>query len=89
MLKMAMSPSFQVYYVIQIDDYGIDWDGPVGTDDDSTVNVDNVSPPINNEQQMALQSLITALEDDSYFDIDENSWCRQYCAAKEFVNNAS
>ena len=35
---------------------------------------------------MALMSLITNLEDDSYFDIDESSWCRQYSAAKEFVN---
>ena len=35
----------------QIENLGIDWDGPVGIDNDSTVVVDEVESPLNSEER--------------------------------------
>ena len=80
---------YSLQCVIQSSNFGIDWDGPIGSDDDSTVVFDNVRSPINREQEVALLSLISSMEDDDYFDINDSSWYRQYCAAKEFVVTCS
>ena len=65
-------------------DLGIDWDGPVPIDDDSTVTVDDIVSPLNESQTQMLAALISDLDSDTSM---EDSWYRQYLAARAFIGN--
>ena len=68
----------------QIENLGIDWDGPVGIDNDSTVVVDEVESPLNSEERALLDLFLATFNDQN--DHEENTLCDKYLFCKSFVN---
>jgi hypothetical protein len=50
---------------IDLNEYGIDYNGPVSDDNDITVAVDSPRNILNNNQKLLLQSCINPLEEDT------------------------
>lgn len=71
-------------YVFQIEDLGIDWDGPVGFDDDSMVIVDDIESPLSPEERTLLDLLLSVF--DCQNDNNETTLCDKYLVCKSFVN---
>ena len=53
----------------QISQYGIDWDGPVNTDDDNLVEVPETSSPLDDDKLQLLQQRIDLSADDRNYGI--------------------
>lgn len=59
--------SFLYLYTQSVHDYGIDWDGPVSTDDDNTVTVPSLpSYVLTNQQKHILREELSRNPDDTY-----------------------
>lgn len=63
---------------------GIDWDGPVAVDDDSTVILNDIESPLNPEERSLLDLFLTTFNDEN--DDEENTLCDKYLFCKSFVN---
>ena len=74
-----------MYIVTQIEHFGIDWDGPIGEDDDSTVIANDIPSPLTEEQDAALNTLLVSLDTNQDVINDEGVMWLQYQVAKEFV----
>ena len=48
--------------IFQIENLGIDWDGPVGLDEDSTVIVDDIECPLSQEEKTLLDLLLATFD---------------------------
>ena len=70
-----------VFFYFQVEDLGIDWDGPVGLNDDSTVVIDEVESPITQDEKFLLELLLTTFNGDDGFTI-----CDRYLFCKSFIN---
>jgi len=67
-----------MHFCFQVEDLGIDWDGPVGLNDDSMVIIEEVESPISQDERILLEVLLTMFSNDSL--------CNKYIFCKSFVN---
>jgi len=67
-----------------VEEFGIDWDGPVGRDDDrdATVIVEDIQSPLTELQEEELTALLADLNDS----ITEEDLIEQYLAARGYVD---
>ena len=71
-------------YVFQIENLGIDWDGPVGLDDDSSVIVDDIESPLSQEESNLLDLFLTTF--DNHNDDEDNTLYDKYLFCLFFIN---
>ena len=67
-----------------MEELGVDWEGPVGADDDTIIIVEDIQSPLTETQEVALTTLLAYLchQNDSS---TEEKWITQYLAAQAFV----
>lgn len=70
---------------MQVEDLGIDWDGPVGADDNTTVILEDIQSPLSESQEEVLVALLADLSQPNDF-TTEDIWIQQYLAAQAFVH---
>lgn len=63
-------------------DYGVDWAGPVSSEDDCIVEIPNTPCPLTALQYEQLKAEVNPLEESDTYGVD------LYIASKLFVNNA-
>ena len=64
--------------------YGIDWTGPVPSDEENTVVVPELPPILSDDDAVALQCLINSVVEAS----PEDTWKSQYIIARTFVESS-
>ena len=67
----------------QIENLGVDWDGPVGLDDDSTVIIDDIESPLSQEERNLLDLFLATFD---HQNDDETTLCDKYLFCKSFIN---
>ena len=79
--KYQYNIAISIFY---IENLGIDWEGPVGIDDDSTVVIDEVESPLNSEEKALLDLFFATFNDQN--DLKKNTLYDKYLFCKSFIN---
>lgn len=65
------------------DTFGVDWEGPVPLDDDSTVTVEELQDILSDAQKQQLKGMLSPLSTSAF---SEEGMLAQYLLAKSFVH---
>lgn len=77
--------SFMVNMQVDWDTYGVDWEGPVPTDDVTSVTIEELDDMLDDSQKDQLQALLSPL---SNCDFSEQGMIGQFALAKSFVHQS-
>ena len=74
---------YSIFIQVNWDSFGIDWEGPIALDDESTVTVEELEDVLSDAQKQHLKGLLAPLSGSAF---SQESMLAQFLLAKSYVH---